>query len=102
MKQEEKTDDTSDKTKYHMPRVQHEELAQILKKIGSNDETQKVNSNERVCVQFGIRDRTQQKDVECPNNVSRSHVSEIYRVHHFNLSAGITRKNGRDQSCITF
>lgn len=42
MKLEEKTDDVPDKTKYHMPRMQHEELAQILKKIGNKEETQQV------------------------------------------------------------
>ncbi len=42
MKLEEKTDDAPDKTKYHMPRALHEELSQILKKIGEKTETQQV------------------------------------------------------------
>lgn len=42
MKLEEKTDDMPDKTKYHVPRAFHEELSQILKKIGDKSETQQV------------------------------------------------------------
>lgn len=42
MNLEEKTDDMPDKAKYHMPRAFHEELSQILKKIGDKSETQQV------------------------------------------------------------
>lgn len=44
MNLEEKTDDIPDKTKYHMPRALHEELSQILKKIGDKSETQQVGT----------------------------------------------------------
>lgn len=42
MKLDEKKDDIPDKTKYHIPRGLHEELTQILKKIGDQNETQQV------------------------------------------------------------
>lgn len=45
MKLEEKTDEVPDKTKYSMHGVQHEELAQILKKIGNKEETQQVRTS---------------------------------------------------------
>ncbi|XP_065221041.1 protein mini spindles isoform X2 [Planococcus citri] len=40
MKLDEKKDDIPDKTRYHIPRGLHEELTQILKKIGDQNETQ--------------------------------------------------------------